>query len=128
MSKGTTKREKHHPKKERGFWLSFLLVIVFIRNIAGAIAILAIRDSQDETTTPILIALLIILALADVVSAVAMWFWKQWGFYLFLISSAIGGAVALLMTGIFYIIIGSLLPPAVLGYIIRLQHKWEMFD
>jgi len=121
-------QHEHHHKKERGFWLSFLLVIVFIRNIAGAIAIWGIRESQDETTAPLLITLLVILALADVVSAVAMWFWKQWGFYLFLISSAAAGTVGLLMTGFLLMIMGAILPPVILGYIIRLQNKWDMFD
>ncbi|GMQ79364.1 MAG: hypothetical protein BMS9Abin02_1948 [Anaerolineae bacterium] len=125
MSKGSS---AHHHKRERGFWISFLLVVVFIRNIAGAIAIWGIRASQDETTTPWLITLLVVFALADVVAAVAMWFWKQWGFYLFLISSAAAGVVGLLMTGIPFIIIGAILPPAVLGYIIRIQNKWDAFD
>ncbi len=129
MSKGSSAHpHEHHHKRERGFWLSFLLIVVFIRNIAGAIAIWGIRESQDETTTPWLITLLVLLALADVIAAVAMWYWKQWGFYLFLISSAASGVVGMLMTGIPFIIIGAILPPAVLGYIIRLQNKWDAFD
>jgi hypothetical protein len=75
-----------------------------------------------------LITLLVVLALADVVGVVAMWVWKQWGFYLFLISTAAAGVVGLLMTGIFYLVISAMLPPAVLGYIIRLQNKWDAFD
>jgi len=129
MSKGSSAHHHaHHHKRERGFWISFLLVVVFIRNIAGAIVIWGIRAGQDETTTPWLITLLVVLALADVVAAVAMWFWKQWGFYLFLISSAAAGVVGLLMTGIVYMIIGAILPPAFLGYIIRIQNKWNAFD
>jgi len=133
MSKSSTTpgyahHNEHHHKKERGFWLSLLLVIVFIRNIAGAIAIWGIRESQDETTAPLLITLLVVLALADVVSAVAMWFWKQWGFYLFLISSAVAGTVGLLMTGFLMMFIGAILPAAFLGYIMRIQNKWDAFD
>ena len=133
MSKSSTTpgyahHHEHHHKKERGFWLSLLLVIVFIRNIAGAIAIWIIRESQDETTAPLLITLLVVLALADVVSAVAMWLWKQWGFYLFLISSVAAGTVGLLMTGFLMMFIGAILPAAFLGYIMRIQNKWDAFD
>ncbi len=119
---------EHHHKRERGFWLSLLLVIVFIRNIVGAIVIWGIRESQDEITAPLLITLLVVLALADVVSAVAMWLWKQWGFYLFLISSAAAGTVGLFMTGFLMMFIGAILPAAILGYIMRIQNKWDAFD
>ena len=82
--KASHKSKAHHPK-ERGFWLTALLVLAFVRNLLGAIAIYALRTNPDESTPLVLTSLLVILAIADVVAVIAMWFWKQWGFYLFLI-------------------------------------------
>ena len=123
-----SQKSKGHHHRERGFWLTALLVLAFVRNILGAIAIYALRTNPDESTPLVLTSLLVILAIADVVAVIAMWFWKQWGFYLFLISSVGAGAIGLIMTGLFYMVFHAILPPAILGYIIRVQRKWDYFD
>lgn len=125
---GSTHKSKGHHQIERGFWLTALLVLAFIRNTLGAIAIYSLRSNPDETTPLVMTSLLVILAIADVVAVIAMWFWKQWGFYLFLISSFGAGLIGLIMTGLFYMVFHAILPPAILGYIIRVQHKWDYFD
>ena len=124
---GAAHKKKVH-KKERGTLLTVLLVIALIRNTLGAIAIYLLRSNPEESTSTVMLSLLVILAIADVVAVVAMWYWKRWGFYLFLISSAGSGAVGLLMTGLFYMVFPALLPPIILGYIIRLQNKWADFE
>lgn len=121
-------KSKQHRPKERGFWLTALLVLAFLRNILGAIAIYALRSNPDESTPLVMTSLLVILAIADVVAVIAMWFWKRWGFYLFLISSVGSGTIGLIMTGLFYMVFHAILPPAILGYIIRVQNKWDYFD
>ena len=72
----------HHDKaveKERGGWLTAALVLIIIRNAVVAIWIFTLGRNDDVTTSTLMTILLVMVALTDVISGIAMWYWKKWG-------------------------------------------------
>ncbi len=70
--------------------------------------------------------LTVLSALGDVVAAVAMWFWKKWGIYLYGIATIAGGIGAMLATGSMLFLFGAILPAIVVLYIVAMQrNKFE---
>lgn len=123
----THKQQSKTIHKERGIWLSAALVLLLLRNIVGAIGIFYLRGLDDLETPAWAIALLGLTALADVVAALAMWYWKKWGLTLFGISTVVGIAVGIVLVGPWYAFYGILFP-AILAYILTMQKKYQYFE
>ena len=66
------------------------------------------------------------LAIADIVAAVAIWYWKKWGLRLYAISTVIGIAAGLILTASQLVVFHDIIPLAVLGYVIK--DRWGDFD
>jgi hypothetical protein len=121
---------KHHPKKivkERGGWLTAALVIIIIRNAAVAIWIFTLGKNNDVTTTTGMTILLILAALADAVSGIAMWYWKKWGLYLFVAATIVGMVLHTIVLGPF-VIFHDIIGPAILAYILSAKNKYRFFE
>lgn len=114
-------------KKERGGWLTAALLLIIIRNSVVAIWIFTLGKNDGVTTTAFMTVLLVLVALADVISGLGMWKWKKWGLYLFGISTVAGIALHTIVLGpwvAFHDIVG----PAILAYILSVQNKYRFFE
>jgi hypothetical protein len=115
-------------KKERGALLSFLLVLVGLHAISAAyLAYISLKDVY-RSSTPWVIVVLGVIALADILAAIAMWRWKKWGIALYGITRVIAAAIHLMLTGSLLVVFHDLLPVAILGYVINLQSKRNLFE
>jgi hypothetical protein len=116
--------KKHITHKQRGFWLSLLLVVMALHGVFGTVLYYAIR-TQDALDKPWIISLMVLHSLANVIAAIGIWFWKKWALYLYAASTVLALVVGLISVGIwsvFYMI----LPLAILGWVLRT--KWNYFE
>ncbi len=121
--KGQSKKPVH---KERGTLLSVLFVLIGLHGVLGAYVGYASMKSEYVNTTWVL-PVLILVSVAAIVSAVAMWYWKQWGIYLYAIVCIAQAAVHLMLTGSMLVVFYDILPVAILAYVINLQSKRHLF-
>ena len=109
--------------KERGFWLSLILVVMAVHGIFGTVLYYAIR-TQEALDRPWIISLMVLHSLANIVAAVGIWNWKKWALYVYAVSTGLAIFVGLVSVGarsIFYM----LFPFLILGWILR--PKWDYF-
>jgi hypothetical protein len=113
--------------RERGTLLSVLIVLIGLHGVLGAYIGYATLKSEYVQATWVL-PVLTLVSVAAVVSAVAMWYWKQWGIYLYAIVCIAQAAVHLILTGSLMVVFYDILPVAILGYVINLQSKRQLFE
>jgi len=121
--KSQTKGKKA-PPKVRGTALTVALVIIILHGLLAAIYYaVARRDpSLDQTWA---LALMSLHFLLNLIAAIGIWNWKQWGIYLYAASTILAVVVGLMTIGIwslFYMV----LPLAILGWLLRT--KWDYFS
>jgi hypothetical protein len=119
---------KKQVKKERGTVLSILLGLILLHAIfATFLAFTSLRDQYAGYRNWILV-LFALISLADILAAVGMWYWKKWAIYLYAGTRVIATAVHLMLTGSGLVVFYDLLPVAILGYVINLQSKQNLFE
>jgi uncharacterized membrane protein (DUF2068 family) len=124
-AKGTPKKPAN---KRRGGLLSFLIVLIAVHAISASYLIYTyLKQDYIGQRTWILVALLLI-SLADIVAAVGLWLWKQWGLYVYIIATAFLAAISIIVTGNVWVSLYQFIPVAIFGYVIRLQNKQKLFD
>jgi hypothetical protein len=112
-------RENPKPAhKERGCWLTGMLILIIIHGIFASLLIFYLRR-QPYADTALWQAILVLLAIADIVAAIAIWYWKRWGFVLYAISTAIGIAIGLVLTASQLVVFHDIVPLAILGYLVK---------
>lgn len=62
--------------------------------------------------------------MASVVAGIAMWFWKRWGIYLYVVTTFALGGTVLLKTGSLNMMFGAILPMIVVIYIFKPAYKY----
>ena len=128
--KPTTKAKapaKKPIQKERGTLLSVLLALILVHALlATYLGYTSLRDEYTRTTW--VLPLMILVSIACIVAAVGMWYWKQWGIYLYAIACVIQAAVHLALTGALMVVFYDLLPLSILAYVISLQSKQKLFE
>lgn len=110
-------------KHEHGAVLTTALVIMALHGIVAAIAYNSM-STAPEVNRPWIISLMVLHSLLDIVAAVAIYYWKQWGLYLYVASMIIAMVAGLVSVGfmsVFYIAF----PLVILGYLLR--YKWDNF-
>jgi hypothetical protein len=113
-------------KKQRGVALTIILALIFVHALAATVfAYNSLNATYKQTGWAL--SVLALVALADIVAAIAMWYWKRWGIYLYAIASVAAMAVHVMFTGSMMVAIGDLIPLGILGYVISLQSKQELF-
>jgi|WetSurMetagenome_2_1015567.scaffolds.fasta_scaffold48925_1 hypothetical protein len=122
--KGSPKKPIH---KERGTLLSVLIVLIGLHGILGAYVGYATMKTE-YARVPWVLPVLILVSVAAIVAAVAMWYWKEWGIYLFAIVCIAQAALHLMITGNLLIVFYEILPVAILAYVINLQSKRKLFE
>ncbi len=114
-------------KKQRGGWLTAMIIIIAIHGVFNTIALLSFRDTGKwATVPPWLLAAALFDGVATVLAAVGLWYWKRWSLYLYLAATAASIAVGLFvypsMIAVFY----NLVPVLILVYILTGQKKMAL--
>jgi len=118
---------KQPVKKVRGGGLTILLVLIFLHSIlATAIAYSTLKAEYRSTSW--VLPVMGLISLAGIVAAVGMWYWKKWGIYLYAAISVISAVIHILLTGSTMVVFYDLIPVAILGYVITLQSKNNLFE
>ena len=69
-----------HQHKERGGWLSAWLILIMIHGVIATLLVLDALKQQYAPSKPLIMASLIFISIAAVIAAIAIWYWKKWGF------------------------------------------------
>jgi hypothetical protein len=120
-----TKSKQKSSSKERGTFLTILLIIMALHGIAAGFFFYGARMDDSIINRPWLVTLMAIHSFANVIAAVGIWKWKMWAWQLYIASSILALAVGLLTMGVmsaFYMI----LPLAIIGWALRT--KWDNFS
>ena len=123
-AKGSSKKPVH---KERGTLLSVLIVLIGLHGVLGAYIGYATMKAE-YAQAPWVLPVLTLVSIAAIAAAVAMWYWKQWGIYLYAVVCIAQAAIHLLVTGDLFIVFYDILPVAILAYVINLQSKRKLFE
>ena len=114
--------------QERGGCLTAWIILVLIANALVALSYLLGGAALQQTYPTISSAVFLLLALIgalNVVSAIGLWTWHKWGFYLYAVSSIVTFVINVAIgLPILSSLIG-LLGVAILWYL--LHKKWEAF-
>jgi len=121
MSKAKPKHDTQ--QKERGTWLSIWLVLIVVWSIGGTILLWYYRNQETTRMFQWAVPTLILLNLADIVAVVSIWFWKKWGFTLYLITTALAIAVGLIVTRSQLIAFHYMIPLVILGFLVKPYQK-----
>ena len=83
----------------------------------------ATARSMPGEDTPLILALFGFASLASLIAGVAMWFWKRWGLYLYVVATIVLGGAMLLKTGSMIMLFGAILPVFIVLYIFSSAFK-----
>lgn len=112
MSK--SKNSKKQVPHRTGLQASALVYVVLHGFVFWGLA----RSISSEETTLALV-LFALTALASVIAGIAMWYWKRWGLYLYVVASVVLAGVALLKTASLMMMFGALLPMIIVIFILK---------
>jgi len=116
------------PKKVRGGWLTGALIFIAVHAVITAALLLAWHKQAGPIPTPWLWGAAVLIALAEIGGAVAMWFWKRWGLYLFVGATLAGIVVGFLMYPTQLAAFHGIIPILILGYILQRQNKLRLLE
>jgi hypothetical protein len=124
----TPRKQAPQPvKKERGGWLIAILVFILIHAVFSAILLL-IYHKDPGPAKPWLLAAALIISLAEIVAVVALWYWKKWGLYLYVVAVLAGIGVGLVAYPSMLVAFHGIVPVALLGYVLSYQKKLALLE
>jgi hypothetical protein len=112
----------------RGGWLTAALIIIAVNAVLTAVLLLVYRRQGGPIPTPWLWASAVMIALAEIGGAAAMWFWKRWGLYLFIAAVLAGIVVGFLVFPTQLVAFHGIIPVLILGYILQRQNKLRLLE
>jgi hypothetical protein len=118
------KQNKKSAGIERGGWLSAWLIFLLLHSLFSAWLIYYLRRGPSANSS-LWLALLALVAIANVVALIAIWNWQRWGLVLYVIATIASIAIGLMLTGTQMIVFQQIIPPVILGYLIK--DKWARF-
>ncbi|MBE2238996.1 MAG: hypothetical protein IAE81_14495, partial [Caldilineaceae bacterium] len=83
-------------RKRRNTLLTIALVIVLLHGILMTAIFWTVRPDVERNLGNVAVWIMLLSSVADVVAAIAMWYWKRWGIYLYGVA-AIGAAIVAVM-------------------------------
>jgi hypothetical protein len=107
------------PVKERGTWLPIWLILIMLHGILASALIWYLRSQRGDSSPSWILAILFALAITDIVAAIAAWYWKKWGLWLYAISTVAGVAIGLVLTRSQLWVFHDIIPLVILGYLVR---------
>ena len=121
-SNNPSNKKKPVVHKQHGAVLTGALVIMAVHGIFAAYLY---STGAPEVSRPWIISLMVVHSLANIVAAVAIFYWKKWGLYVYAASTILALVLGLISIGVwsvFYMI----LPFVILGWILR--SKMQYFE
>ena len=118
MSK-TAAKHKDTMQKKRGTGLTIWLVLIALHGIVFALLTWNVIKPGDYDAPSWLLWLLLLMSIADVVAAVALWYWKRWGFQLYGVLTVVRIVVGLIATASQLWVFYAIIPLVILGYVLR---------
>ncbi len=120
------KNQPQPAKKTRGALIAVVLVAVALHGlILSAVYFSVLGEAERNVGNWALMAMFATSA-ADIVAAVAMWFWKRWGMILYGVAAAVQAVIVVLASGDIFLLFGALLPAIIVLYI--LATKRDQFE
>jgi hypothetical protein len=116
------------PKKVRGGWLTAALIFIAVHAVFTAVLLLVYKKQAGPIPTPWLWTASVLIALAEIGGAVAMWFWKRRGLYLFVGAILAGIVVGFLVYPSQLAAFHGIIPILILGYILQRQNKLRLLE
>ena len=104
-------------KRERSTLLTIAIILVIVNHVI--LAGLAYYDLTNNAVQAksLYMPILLLTSVASIAAGVAMWFWKSWGFQLYIASALVAATSAFLNTGYILVLFASVLPPFIVAYI-----------
>ena len=124
----TQASSKQPAKKVRGGGLTILLILIFLHSLLATAIAFSYLKAEYVGSTSWILPLFSLISVAGIVAAVGMWYWKKWGIYLYAAISVVQAVIHILLTGSTIVVFYDLLPVAILGYVITLQSKNNLFE
>lgn len=115
-------------KKRRGGLLSFLIILMGVHAVFATYLSYTYLKQDYVGQRSWILVVLVLSSLADIVAAVGLWLWKQWGIYLYILATAALAAISIIVTGNVWVSLYQFIPVAILGYVISLQNKQKLFE
>jgi hypothetical protein len=116
------------PKKVRGGWLTAALIFIAAHAALTAVLLLVFKKQNAPIPTPWLWTAAVLVALAEIGGAVAMWFWKRWGLYLFIAAILAGIVVGFFVFPSLFTAFHGIIPVLILSYILQRQNKLRLLE
>jgi len=114
-------------RKVRGPWLTAMLIFIAVHAVFTAVLLIAYHKDPGVNRT-VLWSGAIIAALLEIGSAVAMWFWKKWGLYLFVATTLAAIGFGLVVYPSMLVAFHGIIPLGLLGMILANQKKLPLFE
>jgi hypothetical protein len=124
-SKGPVKKQT---RKKRGALLSILIFLIGIHAILGILVTYSYLKQDYIGQKPWILGVLIAVSVANLVAAVGIWYWKQWGIYVYILTTVVAATMSIVLTGNVWASLYQFIPVAILGYVISLQNKQKLFE
>jgi hypothetical protein len=112
-------------KPVHGNLLTAAIVIMAIHGVFNTVALLLIRKSEYYNPPAWLWVAAFAVGIATIAAAVALWYWKRWGLYLYLAAAIASGVIGVITFPAFGIAFYNLIPVAILGWILNSQKKMQ---
>ena len=112
------KNQPQPAKKTRGALITTVLVIVALHGVLMTAAYYSMVDETLRSLGNWMLLTMIATSAADIVAAVAMWFWKRWGMILYGVAAAVQAVIVVLASGDIFLLFGALLPAIIVLYIL----------
>ena len=109
-------------RKVRGGWLTAILIFIVLDGLLGAALLIAFRRA-DGPPLPVLATLAALAAVGSIVAGVALWYWKRWGLYLYIVATAATICVGLIVLPSLFTAFHAIIPLGILGAVLSNQHK-----
>ena len=115
--------KKHHEesKPHRSTLQTIALIYVALHGFLFWLTARSMPGAEDSTLTLSLFAL---ASFASIVAAIAMWFWKRWGIYVYVIATFVLAGVMLLQPGGWILFFGAFIPMVIVLYIFSKSFKY----
>ena len=115
----TAKKHSAPAHKERGTGLSIWLILIALHGVIFTLLIWSTIRGEGDPSHPWLVGILLLLSIVDVVAAIAIWYWKKWGYQLYGAATIVTIVVGLIASGAQLFVFYAIIPFAILGYLLK---------